>query len=97
MAVGKGWAHPIHLHGHDFHVLKIGYPDYNNTTGRYIKDNFDIDCRGYPKRDQSFCNFATWSNRSWGGNNIPGLQLSNPPIKDTIIVPTGGYVVVDFG
>ncbi|XP_055883275.1 uncharacterized protein LOC106072733 isoform X3 [Biomphalaria glabrata] len=96
MGVGKGWAHPIHLHGHDFHVLKIGYPDYNNNTGRFIQDNFDIDCRGYPKRDQSFCNFATWSNRSWGGNNIPGLQLSNPPIKDTIIVPTGGYVVVRF-
>ena len=26
-------AHPIHLHGHTFHVVKIGYPDYDSKTG----------------------------------------------------------------
>uniref|UniRef100_A0A2C9KLA6 Plastocyanin-like domain-containing protein n=1 Tax=Biomphalaria glabrata TaxID=6526 RepID=A0A2C9KLA6_BIOGL len=94
MGQGKGWAHPMHLHGHSFHVLKIGYPEYDTITGKIIEDNVDIDCRGNSHRDQSFCNAAAWTNRSWGGNNIPGLQLSNPPLKDTVVVPTGGYVVV---
>ncbi|KAI8781445.1 laccase [Biomphalaria glabrata] len=90
MGIGKGWNHPMHLHGHSFHVLKIGYPEYNNVTGEYIKDNLDIDCGGNIDREKSFCNYAKWTNRSWGGNNIPGLQLSSPPLKDTVIVPTGG-------
>ncbi|XP_055883293.1 uncharacterized protein LOC106073971 [Biomphalaria glabrata] len=96
MGQGKGWAHPMHLHGHSFHVLKIGYPEYDTITGKIIEDNVDIDCGGNSHRDQSFCNAAAWTNSSWGGNNIPGLQLSNPPLKDTVVVPTGGYVVVRF-
>lgn len=94
MGMGKGWAHPIHLHGHSFHVVKMGYPTYNKTTGKIIGENLDIDCKGNPDREKSYCNAATWANSSWGGNNIPGLELELPPVKDTIIVPTGGYVVV---
>ncbi|KAH9508127.1 fatty-acyl coenzyme A oxidase [Bulinus truncatus] len=96
MGQGKGWAHPIHLHGHSFHVLKMGYPKYNDKTGKFLQENLDVDCRGNPDRELSFCNSATWANHSWGGNNIPGLQLQSPPVKDTIIVPTGGYVIVRF-
>uniref|UniRef100_A0A2C9M1W6 Plastocyanin-like domain-containing protein n=2 Tax=Biomphalaria glabrata TaxID=6526 RepID=A0A2C9M1W6_BIOGL len=96
MGQGKGWAHPMHLHGHNFHVLKIGYPEYNNVTGQYSKENLDVDCRGDLDREKSFCNSATWTNHSWGGNNIPGLQLNHPPKKDTVVVPTGGYVIVRF-
>ncbi|KAK6176483.1 hypothetical protein SNE40_014763 [Patella caerulea] len=94
MAKGGGWSHPIHMHGHSFHVVKMGYAPYNSTTGIRIGENMDIDCRGGVPREQSFCNDATWSNASWVGGNIPGLELKNPPRKDTIIVPTGGYVVV---
>ncbi|KAH9508128.1 Laccase-6 [Bulinus truncatus] len=96
MGQGKGWAHPIHLHGHSFHVLKMGYPKYDDKTGKFLQENLDVDCRGNPDRELSFCNSATWVNHSWGGNNIPGLQLQWPPVKDTIIVPTGGYVIVRF-
>ncbi|CAL1529110.1 unnamed protein product [Lymnaea stagnalis] len=97
MGVGKGWAHPIHMHGHSFHVVKMGYPTYNKTTGKlrlYLADNLDVDCRGNPNREKSFCNAAGWANSSWGGNTVPGLELVLPPVKDTIMVPTGGYVVV---
>ncbi|XP_041349808.1 laccase-25-like [Gigantopelta aegis] len=88
MGSGKGWSHPIHMHGHSFYVLKMGYGRYNETTGKLLGDNEDIDCRG------KFCNDATWSNSSWKDGNVHGLELTNPPRKDTIIVPTSGYVVV---
>ncbi|CAL1531522.1 unnamed protein product [Lymnaea stagnalis] len=94
MGAGKGWVHPIHMHGHSFHVVKIGYPTYNRTTGKILHDNLDIDCQGNADREKSFCNVAKWANSSWGGNTVPGLELEFPPVKDTITVPTGGYVVV---
>ncbi|ESO89919.1 hypothetical protein LOTGIDRAFT_98336, partial [Lottia gigantea] len=75
MAKGKGWSHPIHMHGHSFYVLKMGYGSYNETTGILLEENMDIDCRGNIPRSER-------------------LELKNPPRKDTIIVPTGGYVVV---
>ncbi|KAL3853270.1 hypothetical protein ACJMK2_016825 [Sinanodonta woodiana] len=96
MGVGKGWSHPVHLHGHTFYVLKMGYGQYNVTTAKFIGDNLDINCRGNPDRSQSFCNKATWANESWLGGNVPGLELKRPARKDTIIVPTGGYVVIRF-
>ncbi len=45
---------------------------------------------------QSFCNNAVWSNTSWSTNPIPGANYVNPPLKDTLIIPTGGYAVVQF-
>lgn len=94
MGIGKGWSHPIHMHGHSFYVVKMGYGQYNMSSGKIEGDNLDIDCRGGTTRDKSFCNNATWSNSSWHNGNVPGLELQRPPRKDTIIVPTGGYVVL---
>jgi len=31
---GRGFSHPVHIHGHSFYVVKMGYPEYNSTTGR---------------------------------------------------------------
>ncbi|XP_071140315.1 uncharacterized protein [Mytilus edulis] len=93
MGSGKGWAHPIHMHGHTFYVLKMGYAQYDNRTGEMIGENKDIDCRGGVAKNESFCNDATWSNSSWVNGNIPDLELKKPVRKDTIIVPSGGYVV----
>ncbi|XP_046583057.1 laccase-2-like [Haliotis rubra] len=89
MGNGWGWSHPIHLHGHSFYVLKMGYAIQNSSTYQVAGSNPDISCNGDP-----FCNAATFANSAWTGDNIPGLELKNPPRKDTIIVPTGGYVVV---
>ncbi|XP_046357778.2 laccase-5-like [Haliotis rufescens] len=89
MGNGKGWSHPIHLHGHSFYVLKMGYAIQNSSTYQIEGSNMDISCNGDP-----FCNAPTFENSSWTGDNIPGLELKNPPRKDTIIVPTGGYAVV---
>lgn len=94
MGNGRGWAHPIHLHGYSFYVVKMGYAVYNETTAKYIEQNSDIDCRGTGDQDTSFCNDATWSNSSWLGDNVPDVELVRAPRKDTIEVPSGGYVVV---
>ncbi|XP_074655366.1 uncharacterized protein LOC141908958 [Tubulanus polymorphus] len=91
---GRGWAHPMHLHGHSFYVVKMGFADYDNVTGKLTNDTKDIDCRGNPDPKQSYCNKAAWSNSSWGGDDIPGINLENPPRKDTVIIPSGGYAVI---
>ena len=94
MGRGKGWSHPIHLHGHSFYVLKMGYGRYNETSAKIIGDNLDVDCRGHPDREQSFCNDATWTDQSWLNGNVSGLNTERPPRKDTLIIPTGGYAVI---
>lgn len=94
MGSGHGWTHPIHMHGHSFHVLKMGYPVYDNTTGKLIAENPDIDCRGGVSYSKSFCNIATWANQSWLNGNVPDLVLKNPPRKDTLIIPSDGYAVI---
>jgi FtsP/CotA-like multicopper oxidase with cupredoxin domain len=81
-------SHPIHMHGHHFHVVKVAYPSYNRTTGFIDVDNPDIRC------DSPACNSPTWADPTWRGDNIPGLNLRNPPLKDTVLVPSGGYVVI---
>ncbi|XP_021370300.1 laccase-3-like isoform X2 [Mizuhopecten yessoensis] len=94
MGKGRGWAHPVHMHGYSFYVVKMGYASYNETTGKYISQNTDINCRGAGNQDESFCNDATWSDPNWLGGNLPGVELDNAPRKDTIVIPSGGYAVV---
>ena len=35
-------AHPINLHGHTFHVVKVGYPSYNSSTVFFSKKNLGL-------------------------------------------------------
>ena len=82
--------HPIHLHGHSFHVLKVGFGEYNASSGLYKSPNKDIHC------STSYCNQPEWSNKSFGGDNIPGMRFDRPIQKDTLMVPTGAYAVIRF-
>ncbi|XP_077977584.1 uncharacterized protein LOC144433148 [Glandiceps talaboti] len=88
-AIG-GNPHPVHFHGHQFYVMKTAFAEYD-ANGVYKGDNKDIDC-GNDER----CSNVTWSNSTWYGDNIPGLNLVNPPMKDTVIVPVGGYTIIRF-
>ncbi|XP_066915217.1 uncharacterized protein [Clytia hemisphaerica] len=90
MGVGSGYAHPMHIHGHSFYLLKLEYAQSDNKTGKITNHTPDINCGG----GLNFCNSAKWSDPSWENGNIPGLNLKNPPRKDTVIVPTGGYAVI---
>ena len=76
-------AHPVHLHGHHFRVVKVGYG--NCTAGNCV--NRDIDC------GNEYCDYDV----KWAGGT-PRLNTSNTraAMKDTVIVPPGGYVVIRF-
>ena len=95
-------SHPVHLHGHSFYVVKIGYPDYNEL-GIYKSPNPDITCTvddtGEP------CNrFITVTGENaqtvnWANGERPeDLTFPNKSlvVKDTVIVPFGGYTVIRF-
>ena len=88
---GKGWSHPVHLHGHSFYVMKMGLPTYDRTTGAIIAHNTDITCTDV----FGYCNMAKWSNPEWAGGNIPDLN-ETPPQKDTIVVPTGNVHLLEW-
>lgn len=83
-------VHPVHLHGHHFHVIKIAYPPFNPETGNSTAFNPDIRCLNEP------CTRATWADPSWINGNIPGVNLVNPPLKDSVNVPANGYVIIRF-
>ena len=62
-------AHPIHLHGHSFYILNVGF----DATSSIQRDIFD----------------GTY-------NTATGLINDNFILKDTVVVPGGGYVVIAF-
>jgi FtsP/CotA-like multicopper oxidase with cupredoxin domain len=71
---GSGWSHPIHLHGHSFYVMKMGFASYNETSAKLIpnmgQDQQDIKCPD----DNDFCSTAQWKNASWSNGNHPSLN-----------------------
>ena len=78
-------THPIHLHGHSFFVAKIAYPEYDDNGGiEMVNPDLtlpDPEC-GPPR---------------WTSGTPEDIEVNDRTIrKDTIIVPAGGYVVVEF-
>ena len=89
--------HPMHLHGHHFEVVHMGYPPYNTTTGHVCEwpegqphpsclANDDISCK-----EGTACAVENWAN-----GIVPNFTNPFPPLKDTITIPAGGYAVVRF-
>ena len=102
-----GSSHPIHLHGHYFYVVKIGYPDYNTTNGVFEAANSDLECTLSGGNNPCPRNFITVYNQSneikqalrWRNMVRPmdlDMQNKRYPRKDTVIVPFGGYTVIRF-
>ena len=79
--------HVIHLHGHSFAVLKVGYAEDNKTTGRWTQPNQDVECYS---DNRKICTKARWTNQR------PELLKTFPPVKNTVIVPSRGYAVIRF-
>jgi len=98
MNIGDGAKqnHPIHIHGHYWHVLKVGQLEFDND-GKPIDPragNPDIECEGGNTANGfPYCNKAKYKNKNWKGDDIPGLDLENAPLKDTINIPQGGYFI----
>ena len=79
--------HPIHIHGHSFAVLKMGYAIQDETSGHYTSFNTDVLCDD----DGSLCRSTQWNGAP------PSLTgVTRPVLKDTVMVPARGYVVLRF-
>ena len=86
-------CHAIHLHGHSFQVVYIGYPEYDES-GFITAHTRDIQCADESCSEEGCetrkCTMPRWANR-------PAFELTNKTVrKDTVIVPAGGYVVINF-
>jgi FtsP/CotA-like multicopper oxidase with cupredoxin domain len=77
--------HAVHLHGYSFAVLKMGYGELNESTGFWSGNNEDIAC------NNELCSKPRWSDAA-----TPVLNLKDPPVKDTVIIPARGYTVIRF-
>jgi len=101
-----GSGHPIHLHGHYFYIVGIGYAN-SNVYGRFTAASNDLEC--IVRQTNGTCQqyFITIEEENgelkqevrWKGMIIPeSLNTQNRRMakKDTILVPFGGYAVVRF-
>ena len=86
----RNWnfAHPIHLHGHSFHVAKIGFGDYSDT-GRIMSASEDITC----DKNEYICTNPQWSSEN---PDLGRTDINRAPLKDTVLIPAGGYAIVYF-
>ena len=92
----RDFSHPIHLHGHSFHVLYIGHGNTDMTSGMLMENNPDINCGS-----GSLCTQPMWTNSGPDLSAYEDAQNSrfvsrNLVRKDTVIVPAGGYVIIAF-
>ena len=87
MAVGDtGFdAHPVHLHGHSFHVLDTSYGDYN-PDATLMRPSSSVTCKG-----DTSCTDPGWTSGRINFDITPTTLR-----KDTVVVPAGGYVVIRF-
>ena len=88
-------AHPIHLHGHSFHVLYVGYPEYDQQTGFVQSHSTDIYCEDVNCNKES-CDTQRCTRPRWR-TEPRKFQIDSKTVrKDTVMVPAGGYVVINF-
>ena len=101
----RGSSHPVHLHGHSFYVVKIGYPSYHEN-GAISSFNEDVTC--FREDNADTCEtFSTVKLKDgtnyiqrigWSDESLNTSQVNNKsfPKKDTLAVPYGGYIVIRF-
>ena len=90
------FAHPVHLHGHYFHVVGMGFGQTNEETGKLEKGTNEINCGSKSENG----NIRLCSNPQWRSaksfNYKDGKIYPRAPLKDTLLIPAGGYAVVYF-
>jgi len=102
------FAHPIHLHGHSFFVLQVGFPEYNSFSGFRGCHNSSLNCfvpddlccayvgRPLLTRDYS-CNNPEWNPGMEPSFSDPMARINPYTVrKDTVTVPSGGYAIIQF-
>ncbi len=86
----REFAHPVHLHGHSFHVLHVGYGNYSDTNA-LVDPSPDVTCNG----DIS-CREPNWTAGMPNEVRTAIRDIKYRILKDTVNVPAGGYVAVAF-
>ena len=81
-------VHPMHIHGHDFAVIKMGMGKFDPVSGKMLGDSDDLVCV-----DPPLCSKMKWAP---GKPDLSTFNLRNPPHLDVIGVPAGGYAVLRF-
>ena len=94
VGVDRNATHSMHIHGHSVHVLKVGHGKYNNETGALVASSRDLTCTDRGDDSDTMDHNRCPNPRFRSGAMFPLDQLVVR--KDTIIVPGGGYVVVQF-
>ena len=85
-----GFSHPIHFHGHQFHVVDIQFGEYSEE-GILIRGNDSIECGG-----TNVCTNPSWAEGKDYSIGRSGKISPTSPRKDTVFLPAGGHVVVYF-
>ncbi|XP_061196338.1 uncharacterized protein LOC133204601 [Saccostrea echinata] len=94
LGTGLSRTHTVHMHGHAFEVLKIGFPTFS-LDGKDLIPNKDIQCSESKSNNESQCDRVRWRDPSWNNyKSIPGINWFHPIRKDTIIAPEGGYTII---
>ena len=83
-------SHPIHLHGHQFHVVDIQYGSYN-SSGLLSRANESIVCGG-----TNLCTNPSWREGKDYSIGKTGKISNTAPLKDTLFLPAGGHAVLYF-
>ena len=104
-----GSSHSVHLHGHSFYVVKTGYPEYNpdGTVAAFNRDLECIDVITNKECDRLFAAIERKGNAGhntkiqeirWRNKTMGIMETADKPlsIKDTVVVPYGGYVAIRF-
>ena len=90
------FSHPIHLHGHHFRVVAVRHGTYD-YSGKLVANNKDVTCcKGDDCSMFNRCPDPGWTDGTPPSFMRPGRVSRNAILKDTVIVPAGGYVVIAF-
>ena len=95
VGIERNVTHPMHIHGHSVQVLKIGYGEYSTENGSLIASSRDITCTDEGDDFDSLDHNRCPSPQFRSSNTTYPLDRHTVR-KDTIILPSGGYVVIQF-
>ena len=91
------FAHPVHLHGHYFHVVDIGFGATDPVSGKLLFGTTNINCGPQSTTDSPMlCSRPSWNRVIEKNFNYHNILNSKTPLKDTVLIPAGGYAVVYF-
>ena len=89
-------THSIHIHGHSFFVVAVGYGSYDDNNGFVIGTNQSLSCSANEMDTQEFNN-TLCTTMHWRTGYVPSIKVTPFTLrKDTVVIPSGGYVVIQI-